>query len=255
MKPSSNNQSLTQPQDACFAIVPESDVAARIEVSENETTRLLNGDIRVLSRSQLRLTITEKLSIGTPVQLTIDIDSMGVVFSSAATVSWTQVRGDGQFWMSCDLEDQISESLLEKLAVQGHLDRREASRSHLSQSVTVRRELGKGTVNARIANLSPNGCCLLMSNTVQENERLLLEINQDEDSRDPVSALVKWQRPNGDNSLVGCLFLGTDGYKRLQACLPDQQSHNRSDSFRWKLLAAVLLTGLLSAFAWGQLLR
>lgn len=255
MKPSSNNQSLTPPQDGCFAVLPEGDVAARIEISEKDTTRVLNGNIRVFSRSQLRLTVTKTLSLGTSVQLTVDIDSMGVVFSSAATVSWTQVRGDGHFRMSCDLEDQISQSLLEKLAVQGHLDRRVASRSRLLQTVTVRRELGKGTSSARIALLSPNGCCLLMSSPARENERLLLEVNQNEDSRDPVSVSVNWHRPNGKNCRVGCLFLGTVGYKRLKAGLPDQQPNNRFNSFRWTLLAALLLTGLLSAYACGQQLK
>jgi hypothetical protein len=166
MKPLSENQPVMEPQDGCYAIVPESDVAARVELNENGTTRILNGQVRVLSRSQLRLTITEELPVGTPVQLEVDVESMGVVFSSAATVRWTQVRGDGRSWMSCDLKDQISESLMEQLAVQGHVDRREASRAHLSQSVTVRRELGKGTISAKIANLSPTGRCLLTAEPV-----------------------------------------------------------------------------------------
>jgi hypothetical protein len=256
MKPMNNDHSLMNPRDGgCYAIVPESHVTARIQVGENAASRLLNGNIRVLSRSQLRLTITENLPPNTSVELAVDVNSMGVVFSSMATVSWTQVRGDGRFWMSCELEDQIPESLLEKLAVQGHLDRRDVSRVHLSQSVTVSRELGKGTVNAKIANLSPNGCCLLMAGSVQKNERLLLEINQEQDSRDPVSALVKWHRPNGEDNLVGCLFLGTDGYKRLEDCLPKQRSNNRSATFTWKLVAAALVSGLLTTFAYTQLLK
>jgi hypothetical protein len=94
-----------------------------------------------------------------------------------------------------------------------------------------------------------------MAGSVQKNERLLLEINQEQDSRDPVSALVKWHRPNGEDNLVGCLFLGTDGYKRLEDCLPKQRSNNRSATFTWKLVAAALVSGLLTTFAYTQLLK
>lgn len=235
-------------RDVRYELRQEVHLSIRVPATDGPAAPDLNGIAVDLSKRGVKARMRESLPIGQKLDVQLRFPAIAVIFDSPATVCWTRPAGQESCWLGVTLEREIPRDIWQQLSNHGFIDRRMYPRSETSQPAFARRELSGEIVPIVLLDLSQGGCRFRTEFPLQEGERFLLGVREDESRERCIMVRVAWARESCGNMLVGCEFTGRDGFAELRrklrvrqedACDPQHAMRKRTDRRAISLLAAV----------------
>jgi hypothetical protein len=102
----------------------------------------------------------------------------------------------------------------------------------------------------RVINFSAGGFCIACSDNGHMGERLLLELDSDEEQPDPILGVMNWATRTPDGHRIGCAFVNKQGHEAIRRVLSTHGTalHGLSGRPRFWLKVG-LLVPVLGGFA------
>lgn len=174
--------------------------------------RLIN-----LSAGGAKLAVATQLPPHKTLRVRLRIVSLSLELYVSANVCWASHSGPDQCILGCRLTPRIPEGMLSHLAAGGRLDRRDSARlPGLHQLQITRDRRGPEAVEwATVHNYSPGGLCLETTSPSRIGERMQLLLDLPETT--PLMAVTRWQLQQGGRCILGCGYLDSDAFERLEA--------------------------------------
>lgn len=190
-------------------------VSVEIETDSDGESTKLDAELVDISRGGVRL--RSRTSVSEKDGLTITIVSKGFSksLSARAQVCWTTLAPKGRYWLGCSIEPKIPQALLDHLAANGILERRQDARQKVAITLFACWELDPTEFEVSILNIARGGICLSISQDGNPGDRICLTLPGDNQRTTYVLATVCWQVKTDDGYVVGCRFCHQTSYEKL----------------------------------------
>lgn len=177
----------------------------------------------------------------------IDVAIEGTNETRKAQVCWSRPAPGGAWWVGCRFEEKLPLEVIDGLANEGYLDRRQDDRRLMSVAGTARYELGSEQHDVQLVNMSVGGFSLVADDDPGESGRLMLTVRGRGGKPTTVPARIAWSKEIHGGYQMGCQFATRDSYQRLhQALVKPRKSvlsnwRPRQDRSRTAILVALLV--------------
>ena len=197
-------------------------------------SRVITGEVRDLSTSGTKLVTPGPVRTHDHVSLRMLADDVAMDEYCIGEVRWSRLGRDYQWYSGIVFDQQFSPKLLESLASEDYLERRQAERIDVSIPSQARRELTFDDIPIEMLDVSSTGFRLKSTVEMVPGERVLVDLMDDERGQITFQAHVRWVDGSDRNYLAGCRFVSADTYSKLSAFLPEETCEvERSSSRRW----------------------
>jgi hypothetical protein len=236
-----------------YRVCTHSEVPAVVEWNEDGETIQAAGGFRDLSQHGARLTVSAKPPTQEGVTVRLAMAELQLNLAVDGEVCWTEPAGEAGWTFGCKLTGGIPDDVLQALASEGYVDRRQDRRQGVSIQATARWELASaGDVPVRVHNFSEGGIRVFSSEPGHPGGRLLLTLDPEDGEPMVVSAKAVWQLETEDGYHIGCSYADRSAFVALQERFGPQQqpviANGRTPALR---LNPVGWIGLLAIVIWA----
>jgi hypothetical protein len=219
-------------------------VVVSIEFEDRTST----GELLDLSRSGIRLAVTDTFPQGASIRVKLKVACISRTLEVDAKVCWVS-PGTAEGWiLGCALKRELEEHWIVDLAVNSILERRRDGRDQIDLSGEFKSELGSEFALIQLVDYSAGGFAgRTMTGSVAPGERLMLRFAQEGKEIKCFRAKVIWTRPDTDGGqLLGCAYLTREDHVQLQTLvdpgirdrwLRDMEAYRPT---RWRMVAAAV---------------
>ena len=168
-----------------------------------------------------------------------------------AYACWSRPAPSGAWWVGCRFEEKLPLTLIDGLAEDGVIDRRQDERRLMSVDGNARFELEAKERPVRLVNMSQGGFSLITATDPGDSKRLMFTA-PGRRGHQPVNvtARIAWSKPVAEGFQIGCQFSTHNGYQKMhEALLLPKKSVLRRwrparDGSQTALLVAVLVIAM-----------
>ena len=227
-------------QEQRFSLQPSAELPIQVSKDGVDET----GEAVDISFSGAKVRLTEALAPKTEVELRIQgIDGVRV-----AEACWSRPAPDGAWWVGFQFHEKLSKEMIDALADQGIIDRRQDARRFMSVTGTARYQLDGEAKTVRLVNMSSGGFSLIAPDPPGDSQRLMLTIGA-RHARNPVTvpARIAWSQETSEGHQLGCQFTQRDSSQKMHAALLAPKKSvlaswkPNQDTTRTAILVAVLI--------------
>ena len=134
-----------------------------------------------------------------------------------ATVEWSQMSVRSDWWVSCELGEAISDRLIDRLAHQRFVERRQDPRFPIDMDARLKFELTDDWTVVRLSNYSAGGFqASLPKVRIATGQRVLLRVEGPNQEPIELAARIVWISDREDGMSIGCAFLQRHAYSRFR---------------------------------------
>jgi len=175
----------------------ESNDSPELEPGSARLIGIATSELKFVTNVPFRF--SEEIGVGFP-----STDDVNSVFP--ATVNMIQKQGRNEWHVTCSFHDSIRRPVVQQLANQGVIDRRQQSRNPSDFSASIRWECCRNEIEAEVRNISQDGCRLAISDANPDALRLLISIQHQDGENLEIKAVKKWQTRSKSLIEIGCEF-------------------------------------------------
>lgn len=198
---------------------------SEIDHQESDSPEMESASARLIgiATSELKFVtdlpfrFSEEIGVGFP-----STDDANSVFP--ATVNMIQKQGRNKWHVTCSFHDSIRRPVVQQLANQGVIDRRQQSRNPSDVSASIRWECCRDEIEAEVRNISQDGCRLAITDANPDALRLLISIQHQDRENLEIKAVKKWLTRSKSLIEIGCEFdrpLSRDWVARISQAIND----------------------------------
>lgn len=220
-----------------------------------EDIEAVNGAVIDISPSGLRLLCEGNFKVGQELTTELKTDER-THGTYRGVIRRVEPWMGGNSILGCQLLDKIPEEVLESLAQEEVVNRRQDDRVDWGQSAKISWELQPGEFDVEIHDCSPGGMKVSSQTNLPDDLRLRLCIDVGEDEPVVVDAKTVWQQDENDEIVAGLAFTKKELPDAIAEVLGhDQPSqlHFRVPSIRQSIVIAstVILLGVALFRFWA----
>lgn len=182
--------------------------ALRVTVTKNDNSfEAIQTELVNISVGGAKFKSNQSVTVNEVVSVKIDVDQPGQAISVSGEVRWIAPLDGDEWWLGCAFKPSIPHEVLNQLARQGILERREHVRQRISLPVTVQWQLEYEPTTVMVVDYSAGGLCLVSKVERGPGERLMLKFELDDGREVQVRASTRWEVCCDEGFLIGCEFI------------------------------------------------
>lgn len=235
-----SNESLCRRKEKRFKTTDDQSLQCQTAISEDEP---IPGAVFDISPSGLRFLCEGNFTVGQTFSTELTADrSYGEFRGVIRRVEpWT----GGKSILGCQLIDKIPVDVLEKLAHQEMINRRQDDRVDWNQSAKISWELQQGEFDIQIQDCSPGGLKLLAQQPLPEDLSMRIRVNVGEDEPLVVSAKPIWQQQQEDGILAGLAFTKREVPEAVTRILDRERDQNADRGEEVSIRRSILVAAVV----------
>ena len=205
---------LSAVRDARFQLDGKHEVTVTIEPEDHrQEAKVCSGSLLDLSRGGARFRLPIDVPVANTLRVKFALTDLGMEFYVGASVCWSKPDEEGFWQLGCLLNPYIPAGLFERLSSGGRMDRRDTPRAEHTLNVPVFWEMAGQRVEGVLQNYSRGGFCVHVNRPGKPGQRLQVQLDGEQTL--VVVAHSEWQLEHKDGFYVGCSFVNTRGFARL----------------------------------------
>ena len=181
--------------------------ALRVTVTKSDKSfETIHTELVNISVGGAKFKSNQSVTVNEVVSVKIDVEHPGQSISVSGEVRWIAPLDGDEWWLGCAFKPPIPHEILNELARQGVLERREHVRQRISLPVTAQWQLEYEPTTVTVVDYSAGGICLTTDSERGPGERLMLRFQLDDGRDVQVRASTRWEVRCDDGFLIGCEF-------------------------------------------------
>ncbi len=202
-----------------FKAFEDRQMAVIVERGVGFEPREMRGRILDLSAGGAKMAVPCEIALQETIHVRFDLPDVTADLSVAATVCWARTAGGNSWRLGCAFAEELPESLMSELAVNGYIDRREDHRQETGIAAAVQWEATRETTAVHLHDVSPGGFSVLGPEAAAPGTRLRLLVSAADGEPVTVPAVVRWQRNTSEGCVLGCAYTEDGAHRRLEPVL------------------------------------
>lgn len=168
------------------------------------------------------------------------------IFETCGRVCWTRPMSDLAWWAGTQFIEELPQRVLNRLAEEGYLERRQDPRMPCHFEATARWELMPGTADCEVLDFSVGGFLIETNAQATVGDRLLIQRRDASPDEAPIAGKIRWQAPTNDGRFrIGCSFVTKDGYPTFREQIAQIQTDEETATPR-RRSSFIVIAGIIA---------
>ena len=213
-----------RPRSPRYEIVRADGIAVELkQLSGEDQYVTFPAQLKQISQGGARLITQRPLRLDERFVVSVKFDATAFESIVDARVAWARPLRGEDWLMGCEFTPELPEQLLDDLALNGFINRREKGRILVRTPVNVRQDSCPEMSQGNIVDFSHGGLCLESEFASQLEEQLQLIVGTN-GSQKQANMLVRWRIESHESlHVMGCEFVHRHEAISLRQCLEDSR--------------------------------
>ena len=207
-------------------------------VDRQDSNEYYFANVLDISRNGMKLQVPMCLPFGEKIQIRLVSNDDDLHYFGIGTARYVRSASVDSWEVGCLVEPELRPDVIASIINETGKERRKHSRSRIDRDVFLQCEGTVEFVPAKIFDVSEGGFCIVVPESQDVNQRLMIHLDRSKGKKKPIIGQVRWQTKTDDGYRVGCTFVEADSHLAL---LSDDPKSETVEKLSWILVGSAVV--------------